>query len=456
MIAILLPRLSDSMEEGTVLAWLKAEGEEVSAGDELVEIETDKANMVHESDASGFLKILVQAGETVAVGTPIANLLETRSEISGADSESVGETTPPETADEQPPSEIPSGADREPNGAERDANGAFAGGVKASPVARRIAASAGLDLASIRGSGPGGRIVKADVQSLIDPGSASTSIQLPPIQSEQALTPSPAQAGRASSLARGEPPPTSSTSAGALPGSGGAPGTAKGEVQVIELTKLQQTVSRRMAESKATVPHFYLQTHIDMSRCVSARAELKSAAVEGQVIPSLNDMIVKACATALRQSPRANGAYRDSRWELYSRVNVGIAVAATNALVVPTIFDADQKGLRQIAAEARELAAKVRDESIRPAELSGATFTVTNLGMFRMTMIGPIVSPPQAAILGVGSVAPTPVVRGGEIVVADLMGVTLACDHRILYGADGAEFLNRIRDSLESPLGLAL
>jgi pyruvate dehydrogenase E2 component (dihydrolipoamide acetyltransferase) len=227
-------------------------------------------------------------------------------------------------------------------------------------------------------------------------------------------------------------------------------------VQVVELTKPQQVVARRMAESKATAPHFYLQAEIDMSAAVSGRARLKESAQEGEVVPSFNDMVVKACALALREHPRANGAYRDGRIELYSRINVGVAVAAQDALVVPTVFDADLKGLRQIATEARALASRVRDGQITPPELSGGTFTVSNLGMYGITNFHAVINSPQAGILAVGAIEEKPVVRDGEIATAQVMGVTLACDHRILYGADGAEFLARIRALLEAPLGLAL
>ncbi len=211
-----------------------------------------------------------------------------------------------------------------------------------------------------------------------------------------------------------------------------------------------------MAESKATAPHFYLQANVDMTPAWDARGRIKAAASEGEVIPSFNDMVVKACAIALGEFPRANGAYRDGKWELYSRVNVGIAVAARDALVVPTVFDADQKGLRQIASESRALAARVREQTITPPELSGATFTVSNLGMYGISNFHPVINSPQAAILAVGAITETPVVRDGEVTTARLMGVTLACDHRILYGADGAEFLGRVRALLEEPLGLAL
>jgi pyruvate dehydrogenase E2 component (dihydrolipoamide acetyltransferase) len=211
-----------------------------------------------------------------------------------------------------------------------------------------------------------------------------------------------------------------------------------------------------MSESKATAPHFYLEAEIDMSRLVAARGEIKASAKEGDVVPSFNDMVVKACALALREHPRANGAYRDGRFELYSRVNVGVAVAARDALVVPTVFDADQKNLRQIAGDSRGLAQRVRDGQITPPELSGATFTVSNLGMFGIDSFAAVINPPQAAILAVGAITERPVVRDGQTTTAHLMRVNLACDHRILYGAPAAEFLARVRSLLEEPLSLAL
>jgi pyruvate dehydrogenase E2 component (dihydrolipoamide acetyltransferase) len=212
-----------------------------------------------------------------------------------------------------------------------------------------------------------------------------------------------------------------------------------------------------MAESKATAPHFYLQAEIDMTNAVEGRKRLKESAAEGDVVPTFNDMIVKACALALRERPRANGAYRDGKIELYSRVNVGVAVAAQDALVVPTVFDADLKGLRQISTETKALAARVRDGSITPPELSGGTFTVSNLGMYGVSNFSAIINTPQAAILSIGELKPKPAVaEDGSIEARQLMGVTLVCDHRILYGADGAEFLARVRALLEEPLGLAL
>jgi pyruvate dehydrogenase E2 component (dihydrolipoamide acetyltransferase) len=294
-------------------------------------------------------------------------------------------------------------------------------------LARRIAREKGLELASVSGSGPGGRIVKADVERAI-------------------------AAGPASAAPQAEPAATAEPTSGARE----RPETAKGQVSSQELTKLQQTVARRMAESKATAPHFYLQVEVDMSRCVVARTKLKQDAADGDVVPSFNDMVVKAAAIALREHPRANGAYRDGRLELYERINVGVAVAARDALVVPTVFDADRKGLRQIAEETRALAQRVRDGTVTPPELSGGTFTVSNLGMFGIDSFSAVINPPQAGILAVGGIAEKPVVRDGSIATAHLMTLNLACDHRILYGADGAQFLDRIRGLLTEPLGLAL
>jgi pyruvate dehydrogenase E2 component (dihydrolipoamide acetyltransferase) len=428
MADVVMPRLSDSMEEGTILQWLKQVGDEVAVGEELVEIETDKANMAYESDVAGTLtEILAEEGATLPIGTPIARIGDSdegsSAQSAGPDADDGGalragsSSTPPSSA---PPAEEASETAAEGPTAQSSApaEGAASEGregdgrPKASPLARRMAKEHGLDLSKLSGSGPGGRIVKGDVE-------------------------------RAASSAGG---------AEAAPGVE----TAKGEVSFEELSKLQATIARRMAESKATAPHFYLEAEVEMSAAVEARAKIKALAGKGDVIPSFNDMVVKACAIALREFPRANGAYRDGRFELYSRVNVGIAVAGQDALVVPTVFDADRKGLRQIASESRALAQRVRDGQITPPELSGATFTVSNLGMYGIDNFSAVINPPQAAILAVGAIKERAAVRDGELVPAHLMQVTLACDHRILYGADGAEFLARIRALLEEPLSLAL
>jgi pyruvate dehydrogenase E2 component (dihydrolipoamide acetyltransferase) len=424
---VVMPRLSDSMEEGTILRWMKSPGDEVAQGDELVEIETDKANMVYEAPAGGTLiEVVAEEGATLPIGEVIARVGEAGEAPSGdgapakatkqpaqASAEAEASTAPPQPA--APPAEAPPPA----------APATGDGRIKASPIARRIAQERGLDLSLLAGSGPGGRIVKADVE-------------------------------RAAAAGPAAPAPPAAAPAGPTPGAAERPETAKGSTSFEELTKLQSTVARRMAESKATAPHFYLSVEVDMTRAVDARARLKAAAAEGETVPSFNDMVIKASAIALREHPRANGAYRDGRLELYSRVNVGVAVAARDALVVPTVFDADTKGLRQIATETRALAGRVREGTITPPELSGGTFTVSNLGMFGISNFAAVINPPQAAILAVGAIAEKPVVRDGEIVVGNVMPMTLACDHRILYGADGARFVDRIRNLLEEPVGLAL
>ena len=426
MADVVMPRLSDSMEEGTILTWLKGVGDEVAVGDELVEIETDKANMAYESDVAGTLtEILAQEGETLPIGTPIARV--------GGDSSDAGSerSTAGPVEGEGPAGEhAGSSSTPPPRHPQESGNGDApeTDRVKASPVARRIAKEQGVDLTTIEGSGPGGRIVKKDVKK----AAASAGEDGGP-------------AAPAAEPAPSAPAPETSS-----------PETAKGQVTYEELSKLQSTIARRMAESKATAPHFYLQAEIDMSRAVEARTRLKAGAGEGEVVPSFNDMVVKACALALREHPRANGAYRDGRFELYSRVNVGVAVAARDSLVVPTVFDADRKGLRQIAADSRALAQKVRDGQITPPELSGGTFTVSNLGMYGIDNFSAVINTPQAAILAVGAIKERPVIRDGEIVPAQMLAVTLACDHRILYGAPAAEFLARIRTLLEEPLSLAL
>ncbi len=228
----------------------------------------------------------------------------------------------------------------------------------------------------------------------------------------------------------------------------------KGEAEIVELTRLQQTVSRRMAESKATAPDFSISLTVNMTEAVELRKRLKEVA---DPAPSFNDMVVKAAATALREFPRVNGAYRDGKFELYEKVNIGVAVAAMDALVVPTVFDADRKSLGQISRDARAVIEKVRDKTVTPPELSGGTFTVSNLGMYGIEHFTAIINPPQASILTVGALAKRPAVdESGRIVARDQMSLSLVCDHRILYGADGAQFLARVKELLEQPLSLAL
>jgi pyruvate dehydrogenase E2 component (dihydrolipoamide acetyltransferase) len=476
MADIVMPRLSDTMEEGTILRWLKRDGEDVRRGEELVEIETDKATMNYESDQDGILETVAKEGDTLAVGELIARVgadgvapagPTADAGLAGAGEEMAARGSASAAAPHlraAPPGDRVAGVSATdpavatpPSGAER---------VKASPLARRIARESGVDLHTLTGSGPRGRIVKADVEGA--GGSASTAAPAPALPTGAPSAPAP----EAPAVAPAAPAPQEVV-------------TAKGETSTVELSRTQQTIARRMAESKATIPDFTLQAEVDMEQCVALRSELKGllghrpaaageravaadaaptdgAAEVSPATPTYNDMVVKACALALREHPRANGSYRDGHVQLHSRVNVGVAVAvasdasAGGGLVVPTVFDADLKSLGEIARETRALSARVREGTITPPELSGGTFTVSNLGMYGVVSFTAIINPPQAAILSVGSLARRAVVRQGEIAVRHTIALTLVCDHRILYGADAAEFLRRVGELLEAPTALAL
>jgi pyruvate dehydrogenase E2 component (dihydrolipoamide acetyltransferase) len=434
MSEIVMPRLSDTMEEGTILRWLKAEGEEVSRGEELVEIETDKATMIYESDQAGTLSLIAAEGDTLPVGAPIARVGE------GGAPQPAAEETPEKQEDDQgdgvrsDPSEPTASTPAQDPATPSEAEGAER--VKASPLARRIAREEGVDLAGLTGSGPGGRIVKADV---------------PRHEEDSQGAPAPVEAT-----------PADASVSAPTPTAPDAIATAKGATTEVELNRLQQTVARRMAEAKATIPEFTIQLDVDMEECVALRAELKRLAAGGSgPAPSYNDMVVKACALALREHPKANGSYKDGRLLLHSRINVGVAVAAEGALVVPTVFDADTKALGEIARETRALIGRVRDSSITPPELGGGTFTVSNLGMFGIRSFTAIINPPQAAILSVGALERRATVReepdGSPTILArHLLTLTLVCDHRILFGAEAAQFLERVRELLQSPTSLTL
>jgi len=475
MADIVMPRLSDTMEEGTILSWLVRDGETVRRGQELVEIETDKATMVYESDQEGILQTVAGEGDTLAVGALIATVGEAsaQEEPPGAPASAEGDNGSLDGPASGGPAIVRGGADsaaaggsqaaQSPSPSPPDAPADAGARVKASPVARRVARESGVDLDALTGSGPGGRIVKADVQAAASAGAAVAGASAAPAGTDTTAAGTATGAGAAASADTGagtadapSPPPFSPD----------AVATAKGETALVELSRTQQTIARRMAESKATIPDFTLQIEVDMDECVKLRTALKRlarpeapappAGAADSPAPTYNDMVVKACALALREHRRVNGSYRDGRLQLYSRVNVGVAVAADGALVVPTVFDAEEKSLGEIARETRALAERVRAGTITPPELGGGTFTVSNLGMYGVRSFAAIINPPQAAILSVGSVEPRAVSREGELISRPMMTLTLACDHRILYGADAALFLARIRELLEQPTALTL
>jgi pyruvate dehydrogenase E2 component (dihydrolipoamide acetyltransferase) len=421
---IAMPRLSDSMEEGTIISWLVDDGQPIAAGDDLVEIETDKAAATHAADTSGVLRIAVAAGTKCAVGTVIARV----EPVDGAVAPTAGTDLPVAC----PPTVSSPGGARSAAASPVAASPRPASQVDdsmpvlATPLAKRAAAVHGVRLDAVNATGPRGRITQSDV--LVAAGIAA---------------PAAPEA------------PSMWTSSGRLAGET-VPPDGRGERTVVVPTRLQQSIAERMAQTVETIPAFQVQTEVDADRLIALRQSLKDISTDGAV-PSLNDFVLRAAALALSQFPLANASYTEAGFEHHSRINIGVAVAAEGALVVPTVFDVDRKPLATIAAESRRLAERVRSGTISPAELAGGTFTVSNLGMYGMTAITPVINPPQAAILGVGG-ARRVLARDaeGEIVDRTLVTLTLSCDHRILYGAEASRFLATVRTLLETPLRLAL
>jgi len=368
VVEIRMPKLSDSMEEATVLAWLKRPGDAVERGEPLVEVETDKATIVYEAETRGVLEaILVADGEAAALGAAIATLRVEQS-------------------------------DAPPAAPQPARNGARA---RATPVARRLATQLGVDLRALDGTGPGGRIVRADVQA--------------------------AAGGEADAVLAAAP-----------------------DVTEVPLTATQRTIAQRMSESRRAIPDFTLEVEIDMGGAARLREDLRAG--EHDPLPSYNDLIVRAVALALREFPALNAQYSDGKALRFGRVNVGIAVATDEALLVPTVRDADRKSIFEIAAESRRLAEHARSRSLTAGELGDGTFTVSNLGMFGVRRFQAVVNHPQAAILSVGEVAQRAVVLDDGTIASRLQtAVALSCDHRIVYGADAARFLQRVRHRLEHP-----
>ncbi len=383
-----MPRLSDSMEEGTIVRWLVADGGEVSRGEEIVEIETDKATMSFEAQDSGTLWIIAAAEETVAVGEPIAR-------IGGGEEKEAAEPRPRSSFERN----------TRPND-ERSPGGVSGDRVKVSPVARRLAAERGVDLAAIAGSGPGGRILKEDV-----------------LRAAEAPAPAPAEAAAAV-----------------------APTGARGASRRQQPTRSQALVARRMAEARATIPEFPVTIEVEIAAAADLRRQLAAIL---EPAPTLNDLMVAAVARTLPAHPRLNAAYVDGGFELYDEVNVGVAVAVEEELIVPVIAAANRLSLAEIAGHGKRLIERTRSGEVTPPELAGGTFTISNLGMFGISWFQPIVNPPQAAILGVGGIA-------GRDSAAPTISLTLVSDHRIVYGAHAARFLADLRALLESPLPLAV
>jgi pyruvate dehydrogenase E2 component (dihydrolipoamide acetyltransferase) len=459
---IFMEALSPTMEEGRLLSWLKAEGDEISEGDVLAEVETDKATMELVARGSGvFRKQLVGDGDTANVGTLIGVIADADEDIAGLigdsgdakDSGGSAAAPPPEaheesdddqdaesrapraaggTTEKDPAEQKTAGeqkdatkqkasADSESGSGRAEAAGADAeengrgGRVKASPVARRLAAEEGLTLDGIRGSGPGGRIVKRDIEAAVEAG------------------PSADRAAEAPSVAA-------------------APAAEGAEYTEVPLSQMRKTIARRLTQSIGPVPHFFLTIEVDMSQAMSLRKKLNERLADSGVKVSPNDLIIKSVAMALKKHPWVNAAWTGEAIRLYDAVHIGVAVAVEDGLITPIIRNAHQKGIGQIAQEVRELAGRAREKKLKPEEYTGSTFSISNLGMFGITEFTAVINPPEAAILAVGGIEDKVVVEKGEMVVRPRMRVTLSCDHRVIDGATGAQFLQTLKSYLEEPM----
>jgi pyruvate dehydrogenase E2 component (dihydrolipoamide acetyltransferase) len=481
-----MPKMGDTMEEGKILNWLKHEGDTVAKGEALAEIETEKVNIEVEAFAGGVLrKILVPAGETVAVGAPIA-LTGAADEPLPADAggQPAGETTPaaPSAAPEpggqvdaapavvapepvaQPAAQpvaqqrpisledreyqehtdvVGTGAANGATGAARGVNGYSApvqtimhaaqaaqtpsgGRVFISPIARHIAAEHNLDYTRIRGTGPNGRIIRDDVEAALTQQPAAQA----PVAPQAPVTP----AAPVPAAAAGE------------------------EVRVVPLSQMRKTIAKRLQQSMQTAPHFYITVAIDATRLGELRHSVNeyAAGLPEPMKVSVNDLIVKGVALALVHMPQVNVSFDGERLLYKQHINVGIAVALEQGLIVPVIRDADKRGLLDIAKESRRLAEAARAGKLKPEEFQGGTFSISNLGMYDVEEFTAVINPPESAILAVGSIVPTPVVRDGQVVVRDIMKVTLSVDHRALDGVTAATFLQEVKRLLEQPMGMLL
>jgi pyruvate dehydrogenase E2 component (dihydrolipoamide acetyltransferase) len=447
---VVMPKLSEQMETGKIIKWLKQEGDRIQSGDILAEVETDKADVEMEAFGSGVLrKILTPAGGTVPVGSLIGVIAEPGDDIGaivaqagggapGAEAPAAGATemasrpaaVPPQPRREDPAARTPAPAGgptapARPQGPDTSPRPSPSGPrpqpvsvppseapgrVKASPLARKIAAQSGVDLRLVSGSGPGGRVVRRDVEAATTSGA----------------------------------PPSVTTARPAAP-----PGV---EFEDRPLSQMRATIARRMPLSKAPVPHFYVTSEIGMDRAWTLREELN--ALEGQPKISLNDLVIRACALALLEHPGVNASFQGDSIRVFHRAHIGIAVALEDGLITPVLRDAHAKSLAQIAVEARDLAERARIRKLRATELSGATFSISNLGMLEVTEFSAIINPPEGAILAVGAVRTVPVVTDAGLGVGRRMMVTISCDHRAMDGAMGARFLQDVKRLLEEPLRL--
>ncbi len=409
---IRMPRMSDTMEEGNIVGWLKNEGDQVESGETLAEVETDKATMELDSFTDGVLLHIAVKEGPVPIDGVIAVIGEEGEDWKAA-IESAGSTT--SSATETPTAqEVPTAAVQEqtiPSTAPSNSDQR----VKASPLAKSIAKEVGIDLTSLKGSGDSGRIVRKDVEAALSQGSPSANTPVsapatPPISINQSFSAAPEDKA---------------------------------------ISQMRKTIARRLSESKFSAPHFYLSITVNMDKAISTRKSINEMA---DVKVSFNDMVIKAVASALKLHPAINSSWLGDKIRYHNEVNIGVAVAVEDGLLVPVIRNTDTKTLTQINAEVKYFAGKAKDKKLQPDEMSGNTFTISNLGMFGIDEFTAIINPPDACILAVGGIKSVPVVKNGTIVPGNEMKLNLSCDHRVVDGATGAQFLNTVKSMLEDPI----
>lgn len=437
---VIMPKLSPTMEEGQISRWLKKEGDKVSMGEPLAEIDTDKATMEMQALGNGVLrKILINEGQSAPLGQLIAVIGEPDEDIASLVSEAPAAPPKQEQKKEEPPQQqeqaqpkqepvpaqpqakaVAAAASPVANGRQPQAATSDSARLIVSPLAARMAAEAGLDLRSLQGSGPGGRIIKKDIEAaLTQPKAAPAAPAFP-----RAVEPGRFQQA-APSAYRDEP-----------------------------ASEIRKTIAKRLVTSLGPVPHFFLTTEIEMDRAAEMRSGIN--ALDPDLKISINDIIIKVTAAALMQHPEVNASYQEKFVRYYEHADIGVAVAIEDGLITPVVRAADQKSLSEIAAEVRELAGRARSRKLKPEEYTGASFSISNLGMFGIDEFTAVINPPEGAILAVGAMSAKPVVREGEIVIRQIMRVTMSCDHRVIDGATGAKFLQTFKKILENPLYLVV
>ena len=416
-INIEMPKLSDTMTEGTLIKWNKQVGDEIEIGDVIAEVETDKATMEMEAFDEGKLtQILIQEGEKAAVGAVLGVLTEEGEDSSAVTAPAAESAAAPAAVTETP---VKSAASAQPAASVTTTAGDR---IKVSPLARKIAAEKGLDLTSVQGSGPAGRIVKADVENAVG-GSAKPS----------------------SPLASTAKPQATEAPAPVLP-------TVAEEDQIVELSSMRRIIADRLLQSKTTIPHFYLHVEADTAPLMTLRKQVNAQAEQSHGNKySVNDFVLKAVINAAQAVPEVNASYNGDNIVQFAKVGVSVAVAVDDGLVTPVVKDAANKSMLQISREVKDLAVRARDKKLKPNEFDEGTITVSNLGAWGIESFDAIINPPQAAILSVGAIVQKPVVKDGAIVPGQRMNIGLSCDHRVVDGAVGAKFLNEVKKLIENP-----